>query len=229
MAVYGLSTTGTPRIAAVVSSGSYGSAAAPGSIISIFGTNFTASPGQASAYPLPVSLGGVSVMVGGKTAPLYYAGPSQINAQVPVDAPLGAVPVVVTTPAGPTASVNLTVKAAAPAILVIVNANGSVNTAAQSAAPGAAVTVYLTGIGAVKNTPATGAPASGTGSTATQAVTVTVGSAAAGVSFAGAAPGYAGLDQININVPPGLSSGTYPLVVTVGGAASNPVQIAIGH
>ncbi len=214
LVVYGLAAN--PQVSAVVSAGSYQAIAAPGSLISIFGANLTAAPGQATQYPLPVSIGGVSVTVSGKTAPLYYAGPSQVNAQVPVDAPLGTAPVTVSTAAGPLAPMNLAIQATAPAILAVVNAGGF-------------LTVYLTGIGPLNNPPTTGAAASGNTSTATLPVSATLGGTALPVTFAGAAPGFAGLAQINLGDRSNLVPGTYPVVVTVGGVPSNIVQVSIGN
>ena len=47
--------------------------------------------------------------------------------------------------------------------------------------------------------------------------------------FLGLAPGYVGLDQANIVVPPGLSTGYYPLVITVGGVQSNGPSIYVSQ
>ncbi|HMY74839.1 MAG TPA: hypothetical protein PLQ88_23675, partial [Blastocatellia bacterium] len=58
-------------------------------------------------------------------------------------------------------------------------------------------------------------------------VTATIGGRAATVSYAGRAPGFVGLNQFNIALPAGLAAGTYPLVITRGGVASNSVTIAI--
>ena len=55
----------------------------------------------------------------------------------------------------------------------------------------------------------------------------TIGSAAATVSFAGLAPGWVGLVQVNIVVPPGLATGTYPLTVTIDGQTSNAGNISV--
>ncbi|HMX30469.1 MAG TPA: hypothetical protein PKC13_33125, partial [Blastocatellia bacterium] len=47
------------------------------------------------------------------------------------------------------------------------------------------------------------------------------------VSYAGQAPGFVGLNQLNIVFPAGISSGNHKLVVSRNGAASNPVNIAV--
>ena len=62
---------------------------APGSIISIYGSNFNSSPGthaggvSATTSPLPTSINGTQVLINSLFAPLYYVDSSQINAQVP--------------------------------------------------------------------------------------------------------------------------------------------------
>ncbi|MBI4480114.1 MAG: PD40 domain-containing protein, partial [Acidobacteria bacterium] len=62
---------------------------APGSIVSIFGSQFAMGNNFATTVPLGQSLGGTSVRIGNENAPLYYVGPEQINAQVPFTAKVG--------------------------------------------------------------------------------------------------------------------------------------------
>jgi uncharacterized protein (TIGR03437 family) len=57
-------------------------------------------------------------------------------------------------------------------------------------------------------------------------VTVTVGGTMAEVAFAGLTPQYTGLTQVNFKVPR-LAAGTYPLVVSVNGEASNQAMITV--
>jgi uncharacterized protein (TIGR03437 family) len=60
---------------------------APGTIVSIFGTNLSATTASAttsvSQPSLPTELGGTQVYFNGIAAPLYMVSPTQINAQVP--------------------------------------------------------------------------------------------------------------------------------------------------
>jgi uncharacterized protein (TIGR03437 family) len=59
---------------------------AAGTLITIFGQNFTdAAYAAGTDDPLPTSLGGVQVYVDGRQAPLLYVSPNQINAQVPME------------------------------------------------------------------------------------------------------------------------------------------------
>ena len=82
----------SPIITSEVSAASLtGPTLAPSSIATIFGFNFDTSAAQYSGRP-PTTLGGVSVNVtdsAGTTraAPLFYAGPRQINYEVPDEPP----------------------------------------------------------------------------------------------------------------------------------------------
>ena len=66
---------------------------------SIYGTNLAGGTAIWTGN-FPVSLGGTSATIDGKSAYLLLASPSQINLQVPKDTATGAVPVVVTTACG---------------------------------------------------------------------------------------------------------------------------------
>jgi len=58
------------------------------------------------------------------------------------------------------------------------------------------------------------------------AVSATIGGRSAEILFAGLTPQFVGLLQVNLKVP-SLPSGDYPLVVTIGGVASNSALIAV--
>jgi uncharacterized protein (TIGR03437 family) len=56
-----------------------------------------------------------------------------------------------------------------------------------------------------------------------------VGGVAAPVTYAGPQGGFAGLDQVNISIPPALRGrGEVDVVVTAGGKTSNAVRLAFG-
>ena len=70
---------------------------APGSLISIFGSNLASSLSVASSATLSTSLGDVdSVMINGMPAPLSFVSEGQINAQAPWELGPGPAEVVVT-------------------------------------------------------------------------------------------------------------------------------------
>jgi uncharacterized protein (TIGR03437 family) len=209
---------------------------APGGLISIFGTNLVKVATDLSGWAgrvLPSALNGTSVTIGGKNAAILYVGPGQINAQVPVDVPAGQQAVVVKNTVGPSSSFNVTVAATAPAIFfaptaaVLKNADFSLVGPGNAARAGDVILVYCTGLGATSATLATGTlvPATTTANT-TAAVTATMGGNPATVVYAIASPGFAGLYQVAITVPSGLT-GNAPIVLTEGGVPSNSVAIPV--
>jgi uncharacterized protein (TIGR03437 family) len=59
-------------------------------------------------------------------------------------------------------------------------------------------------------------------------VSVTIGAQPAQVLFAGLAPGFAGLYQVNAVVPPGITPGAkVPVILTTAGFSSAPVTVAV--
>ena len=98
LVVYGLLPGAPPALAVTNAASAQRGRAAPGSIISIYGTGLAQSTDQARSYPLPMTLGGASVTVNGVPAPLFYASSTQINAQIPFETAAGNV-TVASTPA----------------------------------------------------------------------------------------------------------------------------------
>ena len=87
------------------------------------------------------------------------------------------------------------------------------------------VSAYVTGLGNV--TPAVNSGTAAPTDTSTLApVTATIGGAAAKVVFAGLAPGFAGLYQVNIETPQ-LAAGVYDLRIFVSGSGSNAASISV--
>jgi uncharacterized protein (TIGR03437 family) len=214
----------------VVNAADFLSPVAPGSIITIFGSNLAAAPAQASSVPLPTSLGGISVTINGTLAPLFYVGPGQINAQAPFETLPGSATISV----NGSAPVPFTVAASAPGIIVYgsnravaVNQGGVLNSPVHPAISSGRVTVYMTGQGAVNPPVPSGAPAPFQPlALPVLPVTATVGGQPAQVLFAGLTPGGVGLLQVNLKLP-ALGPGDYPLVVSIGGVASNAPLLAV--
>jgi uncharacterized protein (TIGR03437 family) len=101
--------------------------------------------------------------------------------------------------------------------------------AAQPVTRGQYITIYCTGLGNVTPQPADG---TGAGSSTTLLpVTVTLGGAILATTqfdFAGLAPGFVGLYQVNKQIPLTAATGpAVPLFLTVGGVQSNTVTIAV--
>lgn len=217
----------------VVSAASFTAPVSPGAIASIFGTNLASGTAYAG-LPLPTSLGDVSVSVDGKAAPLLYVSPSQVNFQVPWETATGTATISVNN--GNTSnSVTVAVLAAAPGLFlydsgraVVQNSDTTLNSPTNPAKEASTITAYLTGCGPVNPPVADGvASPSNPPANLTLPASATIGSATAKVSFAGMAPGFAGLVQLNIVVPSGLAAGDYPLKVSVGGQTSNSGVISV--
>lgn len=210
---------------------------APNAIGTIYGTNLSYSTAGLTAGDiqggfLPIILGSseTSVFVGNIAAPLYYVSPGQINFQVPAD--LRAVPVSVWVTVdglvGPI--VPLTLAPAAPALFqldaqtaIATQVDGTLLTQASPAHPGDIVVLYATGLGATVPPAIYRQVASAAAQLAPGANLqilldgVPVDSGA--VEYAGLAPGFAGLYQINLILP--VSTGTNPEIRLVMGGASS--------
>lgn len=205
-------------------------AVAPGQFVAIYGDALAGSSATAGSANYPTQLADVRVTVNTTASQLYYAGPTQINAIIPDDAS-GLVKLTVQNTAG-TNTVNVLVDPAVPALFTQ-NSGGSgpasalnasrgntLVTAANPLRAGDYVSIYLTGLG--KTTSRDGLE------WATTQPTVTMGGKACPVTYAGRAPGFKGLDQINCIVPDGLAgSSPVQVFVTSGNRASNIATLAV--
>jgi len=218
---------------------------AAGTIASLFGQGLAASTEGAISLPLPTTLAsGTQVLVASGTkaavaAPLFYVSPGQINFQMPFEVNDSTVTVSVTNGAPDVKStVTLSVATSSPGVFSlnqsgggpgeILHADFSPVSVANPAAAGEVLLVYCTGLGAVNPPVASGVASPTPPAIAATLPTVTIQGTAAPVEFAGLAPGFAGLYQINVKVPTGLTAGsTVPLVVAVGSRAGNTVTIAL--
>ena len=216
-----------------------GAALAPGAVIQIFGVNLTpTSPASFETLPLPTSLNGTTVLIGGIPAPLFYLSKNQINAQVPFELASGRqYEVQVNVNGALTTPDQISLVEAAPGIaaaadgtVLAQHTNGDLVTADNPAAPNEAIVIYLVGMGRTVPPVSSGAAAP-TDQLAQVAIPPTVtldGSPAGGVLFAGLSPGFVGLYQINFTVPAGTAAGARQLVVTQGGSPSNTVRLPVG-
>ena len=223
------------QISAVISANNDKTATtiAPGGLISIYGSRLVKVPTGLDGWSgrtLPFSLNATSVTIGSKPAALLYVSPTQINAQVPVDGPLGAQTVVVNNGVGPstTFSVNVTPFAPAiffsPSVAILKNSDFSLVSTTNPVKAGDVILVYMTGLGQTQPAITTGGLVTGTANTS--AVTAKIGDRDATVVYSIASPGFAGLNQVAITVP-AAGSGNVDLVITEGTAKSNTVKIQV--
>ncbi|MDA1236042.1 MAG: matrixin family metalloprotease [Acidobacteria bacterium] len=201
---------------------------APGGLISLFGENFSTTTASASGYPLPETLAGVRVILNGAPAPLTFVSPTQINAVIPADAWLGRGGVIIQNGLGQNRQIPFTITETAPELfiwdsgdVIAFNEDGTMNGAANPAAAGSVITVYLTGVGPVDPPVPTGRPA-GTQplSVSTSEFSAEIGDVPAVVEWLGMAPGFSGLGQANIRIPEGLT-GRLTIKLFINGEWSN--------
>ena len=210
----------------------------PGSLFSIYGFNLSNSSAQPTTFPLPTTAAGTTVTVNNESVPLAYVDNGQINAQMPLDIQAGMATLVVKSGTTVSNSVAIEIPSTPTPGVFVIGANHAaaqnyptydVNSSAAPASVGQYVIVYFTGGGPVQGQ---GSIVTGhaTPSTATYPVTAqysaTIGGVAANVNFVGLTPGFAGLYQANIQIP-SVSSGSHPLILTVGGVDSNTTQISV--
>ncbi len=237
LTITGGATTLTSR--GIVNSASYeGGGIAPGEIITIFGS----FPGPSSLVTLQLdnrgyvstNLGGEQLLFDGIAAPMIYAVAGQVSAIVPYGVfGKSSVQIQVSYQGQLSNSVAMTIAAVAPGIFTsessgkgqgaIVNQDGTINSESNPAAAGSIVFVYATGEGQTTPGGVDGKPADSPAPTPTgQPVTATVGGASAQVLYAGGVPGLvAGLLQVNVQLPAGVTLGSFvPIVLTIGGKSS---------
>jgi uncharacterized protein (TIGR03437 family) len=213
-----------------------GGAVAPGTILSIFGSNLAPAAVANTAASLSTSLGNTSVTVGGILAPLYYVSPTQINIEVPVElVPGDQYEVIVNTNAALSTAGSIQVIAASPGIAAFPNGqviaqhlDYSLVSTASPAKPGEYLVIYLAGLGLTDTSVADGA-ASPSSPLAHPLVTpvLSLNGSNVPIAFVGLTPGFVGLYQMNFQVPPGTPNGNPPLLVSQSGVVSNSTTLPV--
>ncbi|GEM_PF-999898 len=240
------------RSVANVSAASFlGQSLASESIVAAFGSNLATGVGVASSLPLPIALLGTTVKVRDalgveRLASLFFVAPSQVNYQIPPGTALGTAAVTITSGDGLSSSGQAQIERVAPG-LISANGNG------QGVAAAVALRVKADGAqnfepvarfdaaqGRFVPVPIDLGPASdqvflilfGTGfrfRNNLADMTVRIGGVGVTTLFAGAAPGFVGLDQINLGPIPRslIGRGEMEINVTVEGGAANAVRISV--
>jgi len=230
----------------------------PGGYVAIYGTSLASNEAPlATTIPLPGTLDGTQLFLGGKPLPLLYAGSGQVNALIPQNLnPNTSYQLVIQR--GSTLSVPafLTVAEYQPGIYTL-DLSGSGQGIAEIAgttllaAPAGNgsrpvqrgseyLAIFATGLGPVIGSNGEAPPADGAAAPlttiyqTTAAVTATIGGVDAPVLFSGLTPSLVGLYQVNVQVPAAVPVGdAVPLVLTVidpvtgQSVQSNTVTLAI--
>ncbi len=231
---------GSPKAIVVTPSGVVNAASlkanpvAPGEIVSIFGVGL--GPSVAGSLTVnangtvATTLTGVQVLFDGFAAPMFYAGPGQLNVSVPYEiAGQSSTQVQVQSMGIASDPVAMPVTAMAPALFTfdpggtgqgaILNQDSSVNSASNPAGRGSVVVLFATGEGQTTPEGVNGKLASDVLPKPVASVTVKIGGVSAELLYAGAAPGeVAGVMQLNARVPSGIPAGN-----------AVPVQLIVGN
>ena len=234
-----------PRFSAsaVVNAASFAGGIVAGSLATVFAAGVADDEGVvvAGEVPLRNALAGVSVTVAGIAAPVYSVsnvnGQEQVNFQTPwAVAGRATAAVVVTRNGQASAPADVPVAAVQPGVyttggsqaIVVHNADYTLATAGRPLERAEFAFLYVSGLGPVANTPADGAggPLPPLAS-ASADVRVMLGGVPCEVPFAGLAPGFVGVYQVDFRVPAEAASGPQDVVVVANGAASPAVRVNV--
>jgi uncharacterized protein (TIGR03437 family) len=195
------------------------------------------SPGEIITLLGGLPEGNVTLLFNGISMPVIYSGLNQVNAIVPFGSDPSAPGNLDVRIGGQTARLSFPVAPVSPAIFTqtgtgsgpgaILNADYSLNSAANPATRGSIVMLFGTGFGVLDPQPADGQIA-GAAAPTQLPVAATVGAVPAAVTYAGAAPGLvAGAVQINVKIPLDIAhNGAAPVSLSVG-PASTPAGVTV--
>ncbi len=213
----------------------------PGQMITIYGRNLASTVTPApNGVPQP-QLGGVRVRLGADVLPLFYVGPGQINAVAPFGlSPQKALQLIVERDGTPSVPLSLTVVTAQPGIFTVTQSGegqgailGPTGRLADTQTPvhrGDVISIYCAGLGAVDRAVDISKPAASQEPLprAMGRVVVFIGNTSAEVLYAGLAPSYFGLYQVNVKVPTDAQLGDAVAVqLAVESQLSNSVGLVI--
>jgi uncharacterized protein (TIGR03437 family) len=225
-----------------------GAALSPGMIAQVYGSGLATSPVSPGILPLPFIFDNTFAQVGDHQAPFYFLSSDQLNVQIPAELTASQqLPMLLSVNNALTLPITLDIVPTAPGVLsafdgptarssqngakiVAQHLNGSSVTSANPGTPGEYLVMYLAGLGATNPPVPSGDPAPAAPSTlaaVTLAPTVTVDTLPSNVVFAGLAPHFVGLYQIDFQVPLGAHSGDVVVTVTQNGIAANPTMLPV--
>lgn len=177
---------------------------------------FGAAAASAQSVPLPTTLNGVQILFNGSAVPLFYAGPDQINFQVPMSAPqsgtadLQVVDVASGRVLGDTTAVMtqadpgiFTLTGTGSGTAAVLNQDNTVNGPTNPALQGSTITIFGTGQGFVSGAPPDGNISNAPLQTA-RPPTIWMGATQVppeNVTYAGLAPTLVGVWQIDVVIP----------------------------
>ena len=213
---------------------------APGEFITIFGSGLADSTTVASSLPFPTNLAGVQVLVNGQAIPLYLVSPTQISAVLPYSVPAddyaaftvvnnGRTSNTVTQYTSDTAPGVFTIPSTGLGVPAALHPDFSIVSRTSPARVGETIALFVTGLGTVSPSVPAGAsaPSSPLSRITADFINVQVDGIDANVSYAGLAPGLAGLYQINFTIPAGVQRGDAELFIDVPGSITTQTFLPV--
>jgi uncharacterized protein (TIGR03437 family) len=180
-----------------------------------------------SSGVLSNQLGQTQVMFDDVAAPLFFVQSGQIEVVAPYELANKSVTTMRVTNQGNSTSTQVNVIDGRAGIFTVdgaaaaVNADGTMNSAANPAARGELIALYATGLGQT-NPPGVDGKIVKSVATTISTVTASIDGQSAKVVFAGDAPGFVGLSQVNVIVSQGLPPSPRP------GPSAVPVSLTVG-
>lgn len=225
--VFVLGDSSTISITGFSNAASGQSGAAPGMLAVLTGTGLsTSSFAYTSGYYGVGPLGGVLVTVNGVPAPVHSVAPTRIAFQVPYETGTGDA-VVGVSHNNAAIGYPIQVTPSAPGIFADSSGNASPVATVQA---GKNIAITMTGDGLTSPVLPDGYYPSPAGNLVFKPAlpfTLTVGGSPAFLNSYGIAAGAQGVTTLNVAIPPSTPAGAQPVVVTVGGVASPPVNINV--
>jgi uncharacterized protein (TIGR03437 family) len=208
---------------------------APGQVVVVYGSGM--GPGSVvssqlnAAGRVPTSLAGTRVFFNGTPAPILYTSSGQVGAIVPFSVVVPNVQVVVQYQDQISAPLPVNLTAVSPGIFTLngtgsgqaigIHSDGSLNGSSRPAPAASFITLYATGAGLTNPPGQDGLPGAVPLPLPNLGVTATIGGRPATVQYAGGALNVvAGVMQVNLQVPSGLTAGPQPVIIQVGGVPS---------
>ena len=230
--------TTTTQTVKTVNAANFFQTISPDSISATFGNQLTPVSANATSFPLPYMLGGLTVSINDTPAQMLYAGPSQVNYVVPSSIGVGTAMVKIAYNGVLIGSGTVTVDSVSPSAFTI-SSNGQGVAAALTTFDGVSYQ-------SVSNPDGTARPLTvgtttrpnflvlyGTGMrrrSSMSAVQVTIGGVTLAVDYLGGHAQLAGVDQLNVKMPQSLRGrGLVDVIITVDGHVSNIAKINIGN
>jgi uncharacterized protein (TIGR03437 family) len=222
--------------AATVSAASFAGLLAGKAIVAAFGEGLATSAESAMALPLPTQLAGTTVSITDRAgvtraAPLFFVSPQQVNYQIPADAMPGMATLQIRRGDGRISTGAIRILPAAPALFTFsLDGKGAAVAidafsfslppfnAKRSNGEANILAFYGSGLGA---------DATDVEGNVSPGVQATIDGTPVSVQYAGRAPGFIGLNQLNLVLPENISSGVHTVQIARNGVASNIVTIAI--